>query len=286
MIKKSILIGVILLLAFEIFIRVGNINWDTSQNDKSANLISAQNYIYNLSKEKIANDTVVIGSSISRKLTNELLGHNYVNLAFNAWSSYDGLELVKRTNTKPKCLLIEMNVVGNQSLQEDVVSSLSPVSFNTNRIFKSFQLQNQPVGLVVGSIKNMLKAKMEEMKKKKRDNLELYNYNLSMEKKKMENPLPDSVFTNRFKVLKELVDGFKNQGIKIVFFEVPFDKELSNTKEVLTTRKFYYQYFPKSEYKYVDLPAENNYVFSDGIHLSLQSAPLYTAYLKNELTKQ
>ena len=283
MIKKSIFIAVILLVIFETIIRFSNIQWDTSQNDKSANLISAQNFIYNFPAEDIANDTVIIGSSISRKLVTDSLGKRFVNLAFNAWSSYDGLELVKLTQKKPACLLIEMNVVGNQKLQEDVTASLSPVSYYPNKAFKSFQLQNQPVGLVVGYLKNMLKARMEEMKLKKRENQELYNLNVSMEKEKLINVLPDSILNARFNVLKKLIEDFKKQNIRIVFFEVPFDEQLMNTATVIKTREYFHQYFSNKEYKYIGLPAVNDFIYSDGIHLSGKSAIVYTQYLKTEL---
>jgi hypothetical protein len=285
MIKKSIITAVVLLLAYEAVIRLAGIKWDTSQNDKSANLISAQNFIYNRSAEEVKKDTLIIGSSISRKLVTDSLGKNYFNLAFNAWSSYDGLELLRITGKKPACILIETNVVGNQSLQEDVKGSLSPVSYYSSRAFKSFQLQNQPVGLLVGGIKEKLKAKMEAMRRLKRQNQELYDYNVKLEKEKQMQPLPDSEMVKRFTVLKNLVAGFKQQNIQVVFFEIPFDAELENTAINQQNRKYFSQYFPESEYKYVQLPPVNNYVYSDGIHLSVESALPYTLYLKNELEK-
>jgi len=285
MIKKSIIFAVILLLAYEAIIRVSHLQWDTSQNDKSVNLISAQNFIYNISDAAIEKDTIIIGSSVSRKLVTAALGQNYYNLAFNAWSSYDGLELIKLAHKKPACLLIETNVVGNQSLQQDVTGSLSPVSYYPNKLLKSFQLQNQPVGLLIGAIKEKMKARMEEMKRLKRENQDLYNYNIKMEKEKQMNVLPDSVYTARFTVLKKLVEDFKKQNIQIIFFEIPFDKELENTATMVTNRKFFRQYFPETEYRYVALPAANDYVYSDGLHLSQQSALPYTLYLKNEIEK-
>ena len=285
MIKKSIITAVVLLIAYEAVIRLAGIKWDTSQNDKSANLISAQNFIYNLSAEEVKKDTLIIGSSISRKLVTDSLGKNYFNLAFNAWSSYDGLELLRITEKKPACILIETNVVGYQSLQEDVKGSLSPVSYYSSKAFKSFQLQNQPVGLLVGGIKEKLKAKMEAMRRLKRQNQELYNYNVKLEKEKQMQPVPDSEMTKRFIVLKELVTGFKKQNIQVIFFEIPFDNDLENTAINQQNRKYFSQYFPESEYKYVQLPPVNNYVYSDGIHLSVESALPYTLYLKAELEK-
>lgn len=285
MIKKSIIIAIVLLAAYEAVIRFCNIKWDTSQNDKSANIISAQNFIYNLSNEQTAADTLIIGSSMSRKLVNQELGKNFYNLAFNAWSAYDGLELVKLTKRKPACLLVETNVVGNQSLSEAVEGSLSPVSFYSNKTFTSFQLQNQPVGLLVGSIKEALKAKIEAMKQQKRQDTALYKLNIANEKNVQQKPLPDSVYENRFTVLKNLVEGFQKQGIPVLFFELPVDAELIHTATAEKNRYYFKKYFPESEYRHIALPAENKYIYSDGIHLSLQSAPVYTKYLKEELEK-
>lgn len=285
MIKKSIITAVVLIIAYEAVIRLAGIKWDTSQNDKSANLISAQNFIYNLTDEAVKKDTLIIGSSISRKLVTDSLGKNYYNLAFNAWSSYDGLELLRITEKKPACILIETNVVGYQSLQEDVKGSLSPVSYYSSKTFKSFQLQNQPVGLLVGGIKEKLKARMDEMRRLKRQDQALYDYNIKLEKEKQMKALPDSEMIKRFTVLKDLITGFKKQNIQVVFFEIPFDNELENTAVMQQNRTYFNRYFPEAEYKYVQLPPVNNYVYSDGIHLSLESALPYTLYLKTELEK-
>ncbi len=283
MIKKSIITAIILLAAYEAVVRLCNVKWDTSQNDKSANVISAQNFIYNQSGEETAADTLIIGSSMSRKLVTEELGKNYYNLAFNAWSAYDGLELVKLTKRKPACLLIETNVVGNQSLSEAVTGSLSPVSLYPNKVFKSFQLQNQPVGLLIGSIKEALKAKIEAMKLQKRQDTALYKLNIQNEKNVQQKPLHDSVYDNRFSVLKNLVEGFKAQGIPILFFELPVDAELINTATAEKNRFYFKKYFSENEYTHIALPAQNDYIYSDGIHLSIPSALQYTQYLKNSI---
>ena len=286
MISKSILTAIILLLLYETFTRVsGRHGLDTSQNDKSANLISVQDFIYNYPQRDIAVDTVIVGTSVSRKLITDSLGGHYINLAFNAWSTYDGLQLVKLSRKKPACLLVEMNYVKSQVLQPEITNSLEPISYYSGKMLKSLQLRNQPVGLMVGEIKNSNKARMDELKKKKRDNTELYKLNLRMNIEKMNQLIPDSILDKRFTVLKLLIDGFKKQDIGVVFFEVPFDEELEHTASVLQTRKYFYRYFPPTSFKYVSIPTVNNYVYSDGVHLSLESALDYTLYLKSELNK-
>ena len=101
----------------------------------------------------------------------------------------------------------------------------------------------------------------------------------------MNETVPDSVLNARFVKLKSLIDGFKKENVGIVFFEIPISKELENTASMLAVRRFFNAYFPKNEYQYIPQPAENNYVYSDGVHLSLGSALHYTLDLKRELNK-
>ncbi|HLA59602.1 MAG TPA: hypothetical protein VK622_12600 [Puia sp.] len=283
MIRRSLILTAVLLILFEAFIRLSDIKWDTSQNDKAINLISAQNFIYNLPDNEVGMDTLIIGSSISRKLLPDSLGEHYVNLAFNGWSSYDGLELVRLTRKKPACIMVETNIVGNQILQQDMVSSLRPLSYYTNTTFKSFQLRNQPIGLMVGYFKNLMKNKIEEQKKKKRENLALYKFNLQLEKKKLWQTIPDSVLDAKFTVLKSMINHFRRENINVIFFEAPIDEELENTATVVKLRKYFHLYFPVGQYTYLPGPKINNFSYSDGFHLTAESAVVYTLYLKQQL---
>ena len=285
MIRKSIILCLILFIVYELFLRVSDIHWDTSQNDKAENIISAQDFIFNYSAKEISEDTVILGTSVSRKLITDSLGKHFINLGFNAWSSYDGLELVKMSKKKPACLMIEMNYVKSQILQPEIVNNLKPVSYYSGKIFRSLHLSNQPVGLIVGWGKNLMKDRIVELKEKKREDVALYESNLKVNRQIMNEAVPDSVLDKRFVKLKSLIDGFKKENVSILFFEVPISKELENTASMLAVRRFFNKYFPGNEYQYIPQPVENHYVYSDGVHLSLGSALDYTLDLKKELNK-
>jgi hypothetical protein len=283
MIRKSIFISIGLLLLYELFLRVTNIRWDTSQNDKSANIISVQNFLYNYSAAEMEKDTVLIGTSVSRKLNTDSIGTHFISLAFNAWNTYDGLELVKRSGEKPACLLVETNYAKSQYLEPEITSNLEPISYYSGKFFKSLQLQYQPAGLLIGWGKNLMRKRIELMKLQKRSDTALYQFNLQMNKEKMNEPIPDSVLVRRFTILKSLISGFKKENIDVIFFEVPVSKELQFTASMTEVRKYYLTYFPENEYRHIPLPAENDYSFSDGVHLSPQSAIAYSLYLKKAL---
>ena len=286
MISRSILVVAVLFIAFELFLRATYIPWDTSQNDKSANIISVQDYIYHYSANQLKQDTVIVGTSVSRKLITDTLGQHYVNLAFNAWSSFDGLELVRINDKKPSCILVETNYAKNQILQPEISGSLDPVSYYPGITFKSLQLRNQPTGLLIGWAKNLLKARIDRLKEKKRENTDLYNFSLQMNRQIMNQPISDSILNKRFIVLRSLIDGFKKDGVHIVFYEVPVDKELRETTSLVQVRTYFHRYFPENENQYIPSPEDAHYVFSDGVHLGAQSALDYTLFLKSELHKK
>jgi hypothetical protein len=284
MIKKSLSIAFTMCVAYEILLRNTVIPWDTSQNDKSANIISAQNFLFNYSGVEMAADTVIVGTSVSRKLILDSLGKQFINLAFNAWGTYDGLELLKLSGHKPACIMVETNYMKNQLLEPEIKSNLEPISYYSGKYVKCLQLRNQPVGLLIGWGKNLMKTRIDQLKEKKRTNVGLYQFNLQMNRNLMNQPIPDSVLNKRFLILKSLIEGFRNENIGIVFYEVPFDKELERTASTLAIREYYGKYFPPSEFKYISQPpSADNYIYSDGVHLGLQSALDYTLYLKNEL---
>jgi hypothetical protein len=277
------LIAAFFFITYESLLRITHISWDTSQNDKSANIISTQNFLYDYSEQEISMDTVIVGTSVSRKLITDSMGKHFINLAFNAWNTYDGLELLKLSRKRPACLMVETNYAKNQILPPEIESNLEPLSYYSGKIFKSLQLRNQPTGLLIGWGKNLMKDRIEKMKDEKRANVALYKLNLQINKEKMNESIPDSILTKRFKVLKSLIEGFQKDHIKVVFFEVPVNDELQNTASMVEVRNCYYTYFPKNEFCYLPMPVENNYTFSDGVHLSPQSALKYSIYLKNEL---
>ena len=283
MIFRSLIVVIVLLIIFEISLRVCIVNWDTGQSDKSANLIGAQNFVYNYSKLDLSKHTIIVGSSKSRKLIIDSLGENIISLAFNGWGAYDGLDLLKRSKSLPSCILIEKISYGNVVTQQEIVSIFDPL-YSYKEFIKSTQLQNQPVGLLVGFLKDQMKAKILASKKLKRSNVGMYNSSIQIIKKNYSKPFDNSTCTSSLDKIKSMVNEFENKNVKIIFFEVPIDASLMHTSFMDSARNYYTKYFPQSAYSNID-PIINNYVYSDGIHLLPESALEYTNFLKKCLFK-
>ncbi len=284
MVRKSVIVAISLLIIYELILRVTSVPWDSSQNDKSANLISAQNYLYNYSAKEIEEDTVILGTSVSRKLVIDSIGNHFINLSFNAWTAYDGLGVVKMNGSRPACLLIETNYVKELVLQPELSGIMEPISYYSGKVFKSLHLANQPAGLLVGWGKNRMQSRIDALREKKRKDTGLYNLNVIQNKGFMNETTSDSALTRRFEMLKALITTFQKNGTSVIFYEIPIDHELENTNSMVEVRKYYSSFFPNNEYTYIPKPEMNNFTYSDGIHLSKESAVAYSLYLKSELS--
>ena len=285
MVRKSLLVAISLLIIYELVLRLTLVSWDSSQNDKSANIISAQNYMYNYSAAEIAGDTVILGTSVSRRLITDSLGRHFINLSFNAWTVYDGLGVVKMKGKPPACLLIETNYVRSLVLQPELSGIMEPISYYSGRMLKSMQLANQPAGLLVGWGKSRFQSRIDAFKEKKRQDTGLYNLNIRQNVGIMNEITPDSILIKRFAGLKQLFEQFQEEGTSIIFYEVPIDHRLRQTNSMVEVRKYFNDYFPKKDFRYISLPEKDNYIYTDGVHLNKESALAYTLYLKQELNK-
>ncbi|MFI5154327.1 MAG: hypothetical protein ACHQET_13390 [Chitinophagales bacterium] len=147
------------------------------------------------------------------------------------------------------------------------------------------RIASQPAGLLLGWGKSRMQSRIDALREKKREDTELYKLNLLQNMKEMNEKTPDSILARRFTILKTMVDVFKKKRATLIFYEVPIAQELQNTNSMEEVRKYFELYFPRNEFKYIPLPERNNYVYSDGIHLTKASALEYTLYLKNELKK-
>ncbi len=94
--------------------------------------------------------------------------------------------------------------------------------------------------------------------------LKLQNESYSKELKNFENELSE---------LKELLDFYENRGSKIIFFEIPIEKELVNLKFSQQQRELIKSNF---KYEWLPLPYYEKYQTADGIHLTYKSASEYS----------
>jgi hypothetical protein len=70
---------------------------------------------------------------------------------------------------------------------------------------------------------------------------------------------------------------------KILFFEIPVNYQLNHLPKANLIRKTFYENFPESKYKYIPMPDSEQFITSDGVHLTQDEALTYTIYLKEKM---
>ncbi len=271
MIRLSFITTSILLITYSLFIHFVEVPWSTAQQQWQENIIKAQKYIYDNKKY----DVVLVGSSMANNLKVDQIPGWY-NLACASEGPSDGLNIILKSGNIPKTILIEMNKL-EKPLDTDLDQRLfGPVDFFLSKYFPIFRKTYQPAGLLnfIDLIKRPYKPA----------NQKILSKSLPRIKSQYENDfLAD--FEVSLKNLQKELSLLKQQGVKVVFFEMPMHPEICNSPKEEKLRSTIKEFFPEPVYSYIPSPDCFFYETQDAIHLMPQSAILYLNELQSWLNQ-
>jgi hypothetical protein len=289
MLKKSLLTALFLLVGYEFLMRSVNAWWSTGQNAPQSSVVRAHDFIYATKHY----DNIMVGSSIGNRITSKVpadsLPESFYNLSFGGQSIFDGLIILKNMNYKPERIFIEMNVL-MRSEDPDLQSSLfSPIMYPVKRYMHSWRERNQPLGVVArlplaldGNPDLQPAAPITGLERTE----ESYRTMLKVQIESQDEAFPDGYVTNQIDKLKGLVKYFQDQGVEIIFFEVPVDPELCQQAAPVQLRTRIKEAFAPMGCKFIDMPDCDGYFTTDGTHLEKISVYKYLRYFRNELQRQ
>lgn len=289
MIKPSIIITIVFFALYSLWIHF-NLNIGASQNQWQDNTIKAQRYIYN----NAVSENVIIGTSLTNKLVMDSLPE-FENLSLSGESIYDGLNIVCLKKTLPKNLYIEMNFALKNENEEFKSSLSNPVMYKLKKHIYSLREDKQPLAILgnyintiflksfIFNIKNVVTIKDE---KQVATDQNAFNKMLDIQHVKYIEE-PDSVFINDcFNKLAVFINSLKKQHVNVVFFEMPINKQLIDLPKAKRVRDNFLMRFPVASNNYIFLPENiDDYETTDGIHLKMSEALIYTTYFKKEIKK-
>jgi len=278
--KVSHIIWIFLLLfiTYNIYVAVCNPHITRYQNQWQKNTSVAQDFIYGKKAE-----SVIVGSSLSARLNQNLLPETFFNLSFSGGSVLTGLEIIKRTGYIPKHLYIETNLVFRFKSKKMLDPLFYPIWWQIKTYIPALQEKYQPLNVLLSknlcskpSNLNLTTTKGPKLYKDSKENINLQRFNLMMKQRKVAYKKP--LYRRHLKDLKELLKYFKNNGTQIVFFEMPIDHELAMSPKAQERREiikngFHHTWLPLTKYK--------DYVTTDGHHLTFKSAYNYTKVFLN-----
>jgi hypothetical protein len=253
------------------------------------NMIRMQKYVY--LKKNFKN--VVLGSSLTGRLEfNENTTPDYYSLAAGGGDPFIGLEIIKKTDGKPKRIFIESNFLLTKAVHDKTyLSSLYlPVFFDLRKTIPFLREQNQPINyagkvgisivyklLKVDSSTNksagISKANKDELLRNRQFHNDYDPHDFEKDKKTIEGNLV---------TLKNYIDYYKKIGISICFFEMPRDCEVENMLTIYSREKVT-QFAKSNNIDEIPLPPCADYTTVDGLHLSDNSAMMYLKYFSNQI---
>lgn len=282
---KVLVFFIICLTAYTIFIECLPFKPIYSQSLEDANRIQAEGFLFMPSTP----EAVILGSSLTARLPHEQLLPEIYNLAMRGKSALTGLEILAKSEHKPKVVFIETNTI-DIGVDLDMIDSLfSPMSKSLKYIFPSLRTRFAPVNIF-----NSALIELNSLAKTKKNKTEKINFNVDQKvflqllriKQDSMAKLPEtkSLATNISKI-KEFTEILKQGGSQIIFVEMPIHSTLINSKRQEAIRTAMQESFPIDQYHWLIFPPDEQFKTTDGIHLDGQGIQIVASFMLSELQK-
>lgn len=282
-VTKIIIIFLLLLITYNVFLIICNPKITGFQNQQQKNYSTAQDFIYG---DKTSN--IIVGSSLSARLSKSILPSDYYNLSFSGGSVLTGLELIKQTGYIPKRIYVESNFIFRNKSIKMLDDLFYPIWWKVKGYIPSLKEKFQPLNVINSKNKCYTKPKIKSKKStnwKRPKNLEnivnskKFKFMMKQQKKKLNKKLN---YTHQLKDLQRLITYFEDKGTIVVFFEMPIEKSLANASKSIQRRNILNDTFKN---RWLPLPTYEKYFTRDGHHLVDYSAWMYTKKFLDDVKK-
>lgn len=281
-VKRTLIVAAVLVALYALIVPRVVPKWNSWQSQQQTNTILAQRYLY----DDRPYATVIVGSSLSNRLTRDSLPASVANLGFGGLSITDGLHIIERRGYAPPVVAIEMNVAFKKPDQNFHTSVLSPAFYWMRKYVAATRDEYQPIGLMKGWASARSEAKKKAFGKVPLAVAEhdaIHEKMVAMQREQRDQA-PDTAALNEvMQAVKRLTDALEAQGTRIVLFEMPVHPDLVNMAEPRAIREAFTARYPAGRYTYIPSPDPVDFNTTDGLHLDEESAARYTAYLRDAL---
>lgn len=288
MIKRALISFVVIFIGYNLFLVYFIPIWDTCKHQWDENNVNAENYISNHKKY----ESVIVGTSLSQSIITDSLPKFY-NLSFAGKSIYDGLNIILRSEAKPKHIFIETNFPLRMEDPLFLNQNCSYLSTKLKSNFPSLKKSNEPIAAfgneifydvcatLIINLRTFLN--LNDSKAEEKLNSDFFNSSTHQEKVKTPELNKESIKFS-FDKLSILVSTLKKKGIKIIFFEMPESSLFSNSPSAKILRNKFKTVFKENQFDYIP---NSSYIYdtTDGHHLGECESLHYTCYFNKNVTE-
>jgi hypothetical protein len=290
-ILRPVLIFLFVMSFYQVLVSGGVLPASEGVSVNQGNVVRAQRYIYQDDSDL---KMVIVGSSLAAYLNIKQMGEGVKSLALGGRSSQTGLEIVKRSKSKPRIVLVEINDTIIRKTDSELLDSLyHPIFYWMRQYLPMLREEYRPVSVFINTLKGRSKQKNKErMSREELDSLEGRNVNPKLSQKAIQatvdiqsKPLSEK----DAQIMKQEADLMRNQiaeikkntGAKVVLFDIPQESRVNATLRMKQVRELAKKLFPPDSFDWLPPPKEREWRTNDGIHLIGSDARDFSEFVRD-----
>ena len=289
-ILRPVLIFLFLMSFYQVLVSGGVLPASDGANVNQSNIVRAQRYVYQDDSDL---KMVIVGSSLTANLNVKHMGEGVKSIALGGGASQTGLEIVKRSKSKPRIVLVEINDTIVRKIDAELVDSLyHPLFYWLRQYLPMMREEYRPISVFIDSLKSRSNQDSKLMTREALDSLEGRNLTPELSQKAIQTtvdiqskPLSEKDAKN----MKQEADLMKNQiaeikrntGAKVVLFDIPRESRVNATLRMKQVRELAKKLFPPDRFEWLPPPKEREWRTNDAIHLIRSDARDFAEFLRD-----
>jgi hypothetical protein len=254
------------------------------------NIVRVQRYVYQDDSDL---KMVMVGSSLAAHLNIKHIGEGVKSVALGGRSSQTGLEIVKRSKSKPRIVLVEINDTIIRQIDSELLDSLyHPIFYGMRQYLPMLREEYRPVSVFINYLKSRSKQNKKLMSREARDSLEARNVTPELSQKAIQatvdiqsKPLSEKDAKNMKQeadlIKNQIAEIKKNSGAKVVLFDIPLESRVNATLRKKQVRELAKKLFPPDRFEWLPPPKEREWRTYDSIHLIGSDARDFSEFLRD-----
>jgi len=292
-ILPPLLIFLFLMSFYQVLVSGGVLPASEGVTQRQNSIVRAQRYVY---QDESDLKMVMVGSSLAANLNEKHIGEGVKSIAFGGGSSKTGLEIVKRSKSKPQLVLVEMNDVDFlRKIDSELLDSLyHPIFYWMRKYLPMFREEYRPISVFINSLKSRSQPNQERMSREELDRLESRNVNPKLSQKAIQTAVDNEnipLSEKDAETIKQEADLMRNQieeikkkiGAKVVLFELPRESRVNTTLRITQVRELAKKLFPPDRFEWLPPPKEREWRTNDGIHLIRSDARDFAEFVRDNI---
>lgn len=291
-ILRPVLIFLFLMSFYQVLVSGGVVAAGEGVTQRQNNIVRAQRYIYQDDSDV---KMVIVGSSLATNLNEKHIGESVKSIAFGAGTSKTGLEIIKRSKTKPQIVLVEINDNNLlRQLDSELIDSLyHPIFYWMRQYLPMLREEYRPISVFINSFRSRLYQNLEGMSREQLDSLESRNITPELSQKAIQaavNRISKPFSEKEAETMKQAADLMRNQiaeikkntGAKVVLFDIPRESRVDAGLRIKEVREVWAKkQFPPDRFEWLPPPKKREWRTNDGTHLIRSDARDFAEFLRD-----